>query len=153
MTFEEAQSYIISNSQANNGYEWYNHNMFYSCNYSIPKDATVDEAAEIFSQLNIDAFMEGPIYICFAKHAMSAWGADYEVLADGTPRITRIRYCENTQHSSNVINGLQNLPDGNIEYKAALYPLAGRIIPHIVNSIGGQYTLLNCNGLRGWQFK
>lgn len=153
MTFEEAQSYIVCNAQANDGYDWYNHNMFYSCSHSIPKDATIDEAAEIFSKLNIEAFMEGPVYIAFARHAMSAWGADYEILADGTPRITRIRYCENTRHSSNVIDGLQAYPDGTIEYKTGVYPIAGKNVPHILNSIGGQYTLLNCSGLRGWQPK
>lgn len=155
MTFEEAQGYIISNPQANDGYEWYNHNMFYSCSYSIPKDATAEEAARIFTDLNIDAFMQGPVYIAFARHAMSAWGADYEVLADGTPKITRIRYCENAIHSSNVIDGLQGGSDGNIQYKPAAYPagLVGKNIPIIRNSIGGEYTLLNCNGLRGWQPK
>lgn len=155
MTFEEAQSYIVSNPEANDGFNWYNHNMYYSCSYSIPKDATADEAAAIFTNLNIDAFMQGPVNIHFSKHSMSAWGADYEVLADGTPRITRIRYCENAIHSSNVIDGLQAGNDGNIEYKPASYPsgLVGKNLPLIQNSIGGQYTLLNCNGLRGWQPK
>lgn len=155
MSFEEAQGYIISNPKANDGYEWYNHNKYYSLAYSYPKDATEAEAISVFSKLNIDAFMEGPVYIEFSKHAMSAWGVDYEVLEDGTPKITRIRYCENAIHSSNVIDGLQPLPDGNIEYKPGTYPssVVGKIVPHIRNSIGGQYTLLGCNGLRGWQLK
>ncbi len=155
MTYEEAQSYIVSNEEANDGYAWFDQNMYYSCAYSIPKTATADEAAEKFSKLNIDAFMQGPVYICFAKHAMSAWGVDYEILADGTPRITKIHYCENTIHSTNKINSLQDGIDGNIEYNQAKFPphLVGKYLPLITNRIEGQYTLLNCNGLRGWQPK
>lgn len=155
MSYEEAQSYIVCNAKANDGFEWYNHNKYYSLAYSYPKDATEAEAISVFADLNIDAFMQGPVYIEFSKHAMSAWGIDYEVQADGTPKITRIRYCENAIHSSNVIDGLQELPDGNIEYKVGSYPSSavGKIIPHIRNSIGGQYSLLGCNGLRGWQMQ
>lgn len=150
MTWEECMSYIVCTPEANDGFEWYNYEKFYHCNYTIPKDATPEEASKVFSKLTIDAFMEGPVYISFAKHAMSAWGVEYEVLADGTPSITKMYYCENAIHSSNKINGYQITP---VEYKPASYPpnLVGRNLVIVSNEIGGEYTLLNCNGLRGWQ--
>lgn len=152
MTWEDCMSYMVFTPEANDGYDWYNHEKFYSCNYTIPKDATPEEASKIFSKLTIEAFMEGPVNIDFAKHAMSAWGVEYEVLADGTPTVTKIYYCENTMHSSNKINGYQITP---VQYKEGFYPanLVGRNIVIVSNEIGGEYTLLSCNGIRGWQPK
>lgn len=150
MTWEEGLKYLIYNEEANNGWEWYDHTMFYHSSYSIPKEMTADESARKFNLLTIDALLQGPFYICFAGHAMSCWGADYEIMPDGTPRIHNFYYCENAIHRTNVIGGYQM---GPVTYEDAVYPphLAGKPLAHCANQIGGKYVILNQSGLRGWQ--
>ncbi len=150
MTWEEGMNYIVCNEEANNGWDWYDYTMFYHSNYSLPKDVTIDDAAKKFNLLTIDALLQGPYYICFAGHAMSCWGADYEIMADGTPRIYNLYYCENAIHRTNVHGGYQM---GPVTYEPAVYPphMAGKNVPHCANQIGGKYVILNQSGLRGWQ--
>lgn len=153
MTWEEAMGYLITTAEASNGYDWYAHEVFYSPNYCVNSGMTQQESAEKFSKLNLEALMEGPTYISFASHAMSCWGAEYEVNNDGKPVITYLYYCENTNgFSSNVKGGLQK---GPVTYLKAVFPahLSDRFTAHCNNFEGGNYPIVKCGGLKGWQIK
>lgn len=53
----------------------------------------------------------GPVYVCLAgNHALSAWGAEYTIQANGQKVITKLYISENDLRSGNEINAIQDAP-------------------------------------------
>lgn len=109
MTKDEAQSLMIVNEKSSDGYN----PPPYDFNIRVDRGKTDDETMKIFSQRIIDALRQGPLALSLVGsaggstvHGVSCWGADYEVLSDGSLKVTELYIGENDPLAGNVKNGM-----------------------------------------------
>lgn len=144
MTEEEAQSLMVVNEKSSNGYiiPQYEFNQMFDI-----KGLSTNEAIKVFSQRIIDALRQGPLALSLAGniggnvHGVSCWGADYEVLADGSFKVNELYISENDPLAGNVKNGMNK---GIITYE-------GDYVKVEMPTTSGKKNLNLFFGIRGWQ--
>ena len=147
MTSEEAQKLMIVNEKSSDGYNvpLYEFNV----RYEDFSDAT--ELAKVFSRKMVDCLHQGPVAVHIVTsggssvHGVSCWGADYEMLSDGSLKISKLYISENDPLSGNIRNGLN---PATITYegsgKSALVKIE-------MSTTNGKKNLNQFFGIRGYQ--
>lgn len=144
MTEEQAQSLMVVNEKSSPGYPvpLYDFNRIYDL-----KGLSTSEAIKVFSQRIIDALRQGPVALSLvgntgsSVHGVSCWGADYEVLADGSFKVNELYISENDPLAGNVKNGMNK---GIITYE-------GDYVKIEMPTTSGKKNLNLFFGIRGWQ--
>lgn len=155
MTEKEAKSYLNIKKEAHYPYDdpdTYIHTFLIS--NSLPKNCTATQARDIFTPLIFEILKEGPAWVgMHGMHALSLWGADYVVHDDGTPEITALYICENSQqvgviNNLNVINGYNKMV---VSYNYDGMLGRQRFAPMITHPWVGTVSITNMTSLIGWQ--
>lgn len=146
MTEEEAQSLMVVNEKSSDGY------IIPRYDYNARVDAKngAQENMQIFSERIIDALSQGPVGLFITAssvgsnvHGLSCWGADYEVLSDGTLKVTKLYIGENDPLPGNVKNGMN---DAVITYDDDYVKIE-------MSTTSGKNNITQFFGLRGYQIK
>lgn len=146
MTEEETQALMVVNNTSSQGYDIpeYDYNKLIDA-----KGKTEAEVAAIFSERIINDLREGPVAICIGAsvgssvHGISCWGADFEVLSDGSYKVSKLYIGENDPIAGNVRNGMN---PATITYEPGCVKLE-------MATTGGPKELKTFFGLRGYQGK
>lgn len=151
MTEKEAKSYMNLKKEANYSYDDPDSYIYtYLLSNSLPKNCKADEARDIFTRLIFETLKEGPSWVgMHGMHALSLWGADYVVSKDGTPEITALYICENSQlRNLNVINGYNKM---NVSYNYDGMVGRQRYAAMISHPWVGTISITIMTSLCGWQ--
>lgn len=146
MTEDEVQSMMVVNKASSEGHNIpeYDYSKLFDA-----KGKTAAEVAAVFSERIINDLREGPVAICIggavgsSVHGISCWGADFEVLSDGTYKVNQLYIGENDPISGNVKNGMN---------KATITYVPESVMLEMPTT-GGPKELKTFFGLRGYQGK
>lgn len=143
MTSEEAQALLIANATSSNGYN----EPLYEFNQQFDTGGKTEaETIKIFSDRIIKTLRQGPVALYLVNnvgnvHGISCWGANYEVLSDGSFKVYELYVSENDPLEGNVKNGMNML---TVTYN-------GDIVNGEMPTTGGKRALNLFFGLRGYQ--
>ena len=108
MTEDETQALMVVNEKSSNGYN----TPLYEFHVTYDGGKTDEDLMRVFSQKVINALRQGPLALSIVGsigntvHGVSCWGADYEVLSDGTLKVKELYISENDPLAGNVKNGM-----------------------------------------------
>lgn len=143
MTSEEAQALLVVNKNSSDGY---NEAIYEFSQRVDTKGKTQAETTKIFSERIIHTLRQGPVALSLVNnvgnvHGISCWGANYEVLSDGSFKVYELYVSENDPLEGNVKNGMNML---TVTYN-------GDIVNGEMPTTGGKRALNLFFGLRGYQ--
>lgn len=148
MTNAEICSYMNVSAEASDGYA--EHCYIYNRTYSN-KGLTREQSKKKFSRIVIDTLREGPIgaSVSVPGHAVSWWGCDYKIDADGDPIVTDIYVSENDYLDGNARNAIQKC---SVKYDASDVRDIYYMIPSAYDGGSVQTTRINnFFGIKGYK--